>query len=322
MVRALVMGLVLAVGSSVAIAQQPNPEGAKLFEDGRELAKAGKYAEACDRFARSLEIDPAIGTQLNYADCHEKMGQHVEAWRLFDGAAEAEKITNPQRAKFARERADALLPKLGVVVLRIATPDAPAIAVSIAGRTMKAAPVLTEIVKPGEVTITVTSSGEPFQRTEKVAAGKTITIDVPAFAEPATVGGGTQAVLEPVAGPVDTGGSRRRSRLLLAYGVGGAGGVALLAGVFIGLRAKNNYNEQFDNMNCTETDGSPVCNDTGFSAQSDAVSLANVGTVLGVGGLALIAGGAVLYFTAPESDVVVTPTATAQSAGISVVGRF
>ena len=182
MVRGLASVLVLMVTTSVASAQ-PDPQGAKLFDEGRALAKAGKYAEACAKFSASLAIDPAIGTQLNYADCNEKLDHNADAWRLFDGAADAEKITNPERAKYARGRADALLPKLGVVIVKLATPDAPMLAVSIGGRTVKPAPVIKEIVDPGQVSITVTAKGTaPFQVNEKVSAGTTATIDVPAFA--------------------------------------------------------------------------------------------------------------------------------------------
>jgi hypothetical protein len=115
-------------------------------------------------------------------------------------------------------------------------------------------------------------------------------------------------------------GERRRSRVLLAYGVGGAGALALITGVIVGVKAKGDYNAQIDNANCTD-DSPPMCNDAGFAAQNDAVSLANVGTGFGVAGIVLVGAGAALFLTAPR-DVVVTPTATASSAGISVVGRF
>ncbi|HUS27770.1 MAG TPA: tetratricopeptide repeat protein, partial [Kofleriaceae bacterium] len=67
MVRALAafVGLAL-VGSSPALAQ--NAEGARLFEEGRALAKDGKYVEACATFEKSLQLDPAPGTKLNYGD--------------------------------------------------------------------------------------------------------------------------------------------------------------------------------------------------------------------------------------------------------------
>jgi tetratricopeptide (TPR) repeat protein len=311
MVRGRASVLVLVTATAVASAQA-NPQGAKLFEEGRTLAKAGKYAEACAKFAASLEIDPAIGTQLNYADCHEKQGHNAEAWRLFDGAADAEKITNPERAKFARSRADALLPKLGVIVLKLATPDAPMLAVSINKRTLKAAPVIKEIVEPGEAAITVTAQGAaPFQATPKVEPGSTQEITVPAF--------GSAAIDTPVSGPeTHTKLRRKRSRVLLGYGLGGGGVVALGASVFIAMKAKSDYDKQESNGNCV--DG--TCNGEGFKAQNDAISLANVGTVIGIGGLALIGAGVAVILTAPTEGVVVAPTATASSAGISVVGRF
>jgi tetratricopeptide (TPR) repeat protein len=316
MVRAV--ALVVSLASCAVAAAQPDPEGARLFEQGRALARDGKYAEACEKFARSLELDPAIGTQLNYADCHEKLGRHAEAWRLFDGVADAEKITNPTRARFARERADALLPKLGVIVLELATPDAPRLAVSIGGRKLEPAPVIREIVAPGDVAIAVTvATGAPFQRTERVDAGKTVTIEVPAFAA-------DPAIAEP-SGPraETTGGQRRRSRVLVAYGVGAAGALSLVSGVVVGLRARGDYNAQFEGAmpNCVDLASGPVCNEAGFAAQNDAISLANVGTVLGVVGIAAIAGGAVLYLTAPK-DVAVAPSVSAQSAGVSLIGRF
>src|SRR6185436_19935330 len=184
MVRALVSVFVLVAATTLASAQQPapNPEAAKLFEEGRDLAGKGQYAAACEKFQKSLDLDPAIGTTLNFADCHEKQGHNVIAWRLFDNAADAEKMTNPERAKYSRGRADALLTKLGVVILKIATPDAPMLAVSIAGRNVKPGAIVKEIVDPGEVAIAVTAQGAPpFQRSEKVGAGKSVTIDVPPF---------------------------------------------------------------------------------------------------------------------------------------------
>jgi len=317
--RALLASVFLLVWTAIATAQgQPNPQGAVLFEEGRALAKDGKYAEACAKFEKSLELDPAIGTQLNYADCHEKLNHVAQAWRLFDSAADAEKITNPERAKFSRSRADSLLAKLGVVVLKLATPDAPMIAVSIGGRTVKPAPVIKEIVDPGDVVVNVTAQNvKPFQKTEKITAGKTVTIEVPALD-----GTSTTVITPPdTAGPADDQSAKRKSRLILSYAVGGAGAVALITGIVLGVKARGDYNAEFDNGNCQESNNE--CNDVGFAAQEDAISLANVGTVAGIAGIVLVGAGAALYFTAPKVETVaVTPTATATSAGIALVGRF
>lgn len=311
--RELALVIVVALAAPAG-AQTPNREGAKLFEEGRALAKAGKHEQACAKFAKSLALDPAIGTQLNYADCHEKLGQYVDAWRIFDSAADAEKITNPERAKFARGRADALLPKVGIVVIEVQTPISPQLAITIGGRAVKAAAVIREIVEPGPVEISArAASGDPFQATETVAAGKTVKVSIPAFADR----GGSMAE-SPAGEPRAV---RRPSRVYLAYGVGGMGVLSLATGIVVGLAAKGNYDAQFDSGNCQRIEPNSVCNAEGFAAQNSARSLGTIGTVLGVGGLAMIAGGAVLFLTAPR-DLVIIPTMTAQSAGLAVVGNF
>jgi tetratricopeptide (TPR) repeat protein len=295
---------------AVASANAPVTEATKLFEQGRALAKQGKYAEACERFEKSLELDPAIGTQLNYADCHEKLGRHVEAWRLFDAAADAEKMTKPERAKYARERADALLPKLGVIVLKLATPDVAGLSISIGGRSVEPAGTVREIVEPGSVPMVISVAGRvQLEETRRIAAGKTLTIDLPAFdATPETV-------------PDTTSKRRRPSRVYLAYGIGGFGAASFVTGVVLGFSAKNKYEAQFTNHNCMDADSAPICNEVGFDEQNAALQRATMGTVFGIGGLVLLASGAVLFVTAPR-DLVIAPTATLQSAGLSLVGSF
>lgn len=287
----------------------PDPEGARLFEKGRALAKEGNYDEACKTFAKSLEIDPAIGTKLNYADCHEHLAQLAEAWRLFDEVAEAEKITNPSRAKYARERADKLLPKVGVVILEVATPSVSGLTIKVGDHEVIPAATVHEIVDPGTVEITAhAQSGEPFSDSETVAAGQTITIKVPAFPDATPPTTETHSV-------------RRRSRVYLAYGLGAGGVLALASGVLVGVTAKGDYQAQLDNGECNLVDGSPVCSRMGYDEQQRARRLASVGTWLGVGGIALLAAGTAVFLTAPR-DLVVTPTADATSAGVAVVGNF
>src|SRR4051812_15218187 len=96
MVRALAAIVGLALVSSTAHAQ--NAEGAKLFEEGRALAADKKWVEACAKFEKSLELDPAPGTKLNYGDCHEHLGHLAQAYRLFMEVSEADKTANPDRA--------------------------------------------------------------------------------------------------------------------------------------------------------------------------------------------------------------------------------
>src|SRR3954463_3074713 len=108
MVRAMAafVGLVVATASAAAFAQNVG-EAATLFEEGRALAKDGKYVEACDKFAKSLTFDPAPGTKANFADCHEHLGHNAQAYHLFVEVYEADKGANPERSKYAKGRADA-----------------------------------------------------------------------------------------------------------------------------------------------------------------------------------------------------------------------
>ena len=302
----MVRTLVLVVGLTAIAAAQPSPQSTKLFEEGRALAKEGKWSEACDKFAKSLELERAPGTLLNYGDCHEHLGHLALAWRLYDEAST--KDSNAERSRFARQRADAVLLKVGTIVVKMATPSAPGLSLTIAGRITQPAAEVRELVDPGEVVVEVSAPNmQPVRKTERIDGGKTIVIDVPALQPVVRVE--TQTTTE-----------RRHSRVIAAYALGGIGGVSLITGVVLGVVARAQYQSAFSSGDCME--GSPpMCNIDGFNSQNNAITVAQVGTVFGIGGLVLIGAGAVVFLTAPR-DVVVVPTATTQSAGLAVVGRF
>jgi len=62
--------VVIGVAVAATAHAQPVPggqaaEGARLFEEARVLVKEGKFAEACEKFTQSYQLDRAAGTQLN-----------------------------------------------------------------------------------------------------------------------------------------------------------------------------------------------------------------------------------------------------------------
>lgn len=341
-----VLVVLVGLGSIGNVASADNTANAtKLFSEAVALKDAGKYAEACGKFAESFEVDkqagrPAPGTQLNLGECAEREGQLRKAYLLFDDAAadysrrmkaaEASIAKDPNSAelkrdfdraqagmKLARERATALGPKLAKVVVRIAEPNAAGLSVKIGDRTVAPAAEVVDYFDTGNVAITVSAPGhEPFTTSARAESGKAIVVDVPSLARVS----GARPIAEPSA-PTPPTSRRQRKRVLIAASVGGGGVVVLGISTVLGLGAKSDYNDAKEP--CASVDGKLVCpTQADRDAVASAFRKADVATVLGIGGLALVGVGAYLYFTAPREGVVVTPMASSSAAGVSISGRF
>jgi len=125
----LAMVLLAIVGPLRA---QPQPEAKKasaadraaaqaLFDEARQLMKGSKYKAACPKLQESMRLDPAIGTQLNLANCFEQIGKTASAWINFiEAAAAAKKADQPKRVKVAKKRAAALKPRLSRMKIIVA----------------------------------------------------------------------------------------------------------------------------------------------------------------------------------------------------------
>ncbi|HTR49261.1 MAG TPA: hypothetical protein VMJ10_01060, partial [Kofleriaceae bacterium] len=199
---------------------QPAPtEADRLFEEGRALAGEKKFAEACDRFQKSFDLDHATGTELNLADCHQQLGHLRKAWELFTSAAdEFERAGNAARTKFARDHADAVAAKLATVVVHVPQPMPTGFAVTIAGRVVQPRPEIRELVEAGDVEITAAAPGRAgFVTKRQAVSGATLELDVPALAEQMISSQVHEVVTE-----------RRRSRVHLAWA---AGGVAIASAI-------------------------------------------------------------------------------------------
>lgn len=318
MIRTAVATLLLqAVLLAAPASAQPGGEADKLFEEGRALAKDGKYAEACDRFARSFEIDRAPGTQLNLGDCHEAQGHIREARRLFEEAAASFEKLGDKRVDFARKRAAAVTAKLVTVIVKVDEPDRERLRVTIAGREVPASAEIKDQLDPGDVEVTATLPDQPpFTTTVKGIPGATLVVTVPKFG---SAGGGPN--VGPITGPGER--TRRdRTRVRVAWALAGGGGVAGLAAIALTLKARGDYNSAADGADCDRVSGGIVCNDAGDAAIADAQGLADIGTGAAIAAGALIAAGLVVYVTAPREPVRIAPTATANSVGLSFTRRF
>jgi len=331
----LAMGLSAAV-SQPALAQNQKKGGAfaeALFRNGQSLMKAGKFHEACEKFAASYEIDPAVGTLLNLAVCHEKEGRSATAWNEFlEVAAKATQTGQKEREGFARTRAKALEQALLRVAVAVPRPT-PGLEVTVDGNPLPQAAWDSEMpLDPGEHRIEAKASGYKGwdQALTVSAAQRHQRVEVPALeavAEPPVnletrrAEGVAPGGLEPEKGAtgVDTAVSRPASkfpRRLVGYVLDGAGGAMIVGGVISGILAKKSY-DQAKSATTTAT-----FNDAKSSTRTRAV-VADV--LYGAGAVTLGVG---LYFTltSPRSTSTASAAVTAapipNGGAVMIVGGY
>jgi hypothetical protein len=285
------------------------------------LAKAGKYVEACDRFAKSLSLERTIGTELNLADCQEHLGHFREAWGLYIAAAgESETSDDPMRVSSApkvRALATKLEPKMTAVTVKVAQPTLAGLVITISGRATQPVAEIHEHADPGAIDVIATAPNLPsFKKTETGIAGATVTVEIPVLDK-------TVPVVRPLPQPrAEIAGQRAPARVHLAYGLAAGAGASAIASLAFSLVGRSHYNQTADGANCTHVPGGIMCNDTGKADIKSAQRLADVGTGFAIGSAALLGAAAIVYFTAPYTRLDVSPTATEKSVGVLVGGRF
>jgi hypothetical protein len=170
----------LVVVAMTARAHADDTVAATAFNQAAAFEAQGKWAEACPLYETSYRADPQIGVLLHLAICHEQIGKLASAWSEFTDAADLAKSRHDPREQTARDRANALAPKLAK--LYIAPPSQP-----IAGMVVKRDGVdVTALVgtqapiDTGDHTIELAAPGYlPWTKTVTIAAQATATVDLP-----------------------------------------------------------------------------------------------------------------------------------------------
>ncbi len=329
------MGAMLGSAFVTAATAQAEPSRADrataetLFENGTELMTQGKFAQACEKFEGSLELDAALGTMLRLADCYDRIGRTASAWALFqDAASEAHTHGEPEREQMANERVADLEPRLSRVKLEN-HPQNTGLSLTIRIGDSKIPRTSLDAalpLDPGLERIEVSASGhQSFQTTLQVKTGPSLqTLDIPALATtrvasaPAPFGSNSKDA------PSSSAGSTQRT---LGWVTGGVGLAALGAGGFFAYRAHTVNQESL--VHCRPQDDS-ACDATGVEQRNRAQGLATAATVTAVAGGAFLAGGIVLVLTAPsnskkseaETDVRLVGSVAAHGGGMRLFTRW
>jgi serine/threonine-protein kinase len=103
-----------------AIAQTLDKSAAvTLFDEAQQLMEAGRYAEACPKYAESNRLDAQLGVLLHLADCYEKTGKLASAWVCFRDAADLADRRADERSLTAKQRAQALESRLSRLTVTV-----------------------------------------------------------------------------------------------------------------------------------------------------------------------------------------------------------
>jgi len=271
-----------------------------LFQQAAELMEQKRYGEACEQFAASQELDPALGTTLYLADCYEQSGKTASAWALFQEAADgARRAQQADREQIANERAASLKGRLSKLELRVAPARRiPGLELRVNDAPVPSASWNTALpVDPGQARVEARAPGKkPWSVTVKVADGPSSqVVEVGALADaPQSMSTDSASVLSDKLAPRDPGATQRT----IGYVVGAVGVVGLAVGGYFGYRALD-LNKQ-SKAECRADDPN-ACTSEGAATRKDAQTAATVSTVASIGGGALLASGLTLVFTAPSA---------------------
>jgi len=316
-----------------------------LFNDGQKLFDAGKIHEACEKFQESYTQDPAIGTMINLARCHEKEGKTASAWAEYKTVETlASRANQGQRQQYAHDEAAKLEPTLHQLVLNVKFPvEGMELSrnTTVVGKALWGEKIP---VDPGDVVLKATAPNKkPWSQTVHLAAGPGVDhFDIPALEDApvdTTPKDGKNTVI------ITSGGWTTQKYVgLIAAGAGvvtaGIGAGVFALGYSEDSKSKDSQKaadaEQLANPQC-KTTGKP---DSTTCPQSYSVythheafktDVNSIAIPLFIAGGVLLVGGAVVFFTAKPAETTktvektslhVVPVWTPSQSGLAVLGTF
>ena len=329
----LTLGALFIAGSASAEPGATEKATAEaLFQQGTELMAEKQFAAACEKFAGSQQLDPALGTVLRLADCNDRIGKSASAWAMFkEGASMARSRGEPERQRIADERALDLEKRLSRLEIKLESRNVPGgYELKLNGVSIPRATWDTPLpVDPGRQKLEASAPGRvTWTGSVEVPEGPaTRSIEIPALAmkpasaEPATSGltaGGSMSPSRDSTSPANT-------QKTLGFVLGGLGVVGLGVGGFLGYQA---YSKNQDSLALCRADDPNACTADGKSLRDDARGAAMGSTIALAAGGALAVGGLVLILTAKSeprhagSDLRVSTGLVGRGPGISLEGAW
>ena len=277
-----------------------------LFDEGRELMQSGRPSEACPRFEESDRLEPGLGTRFHLAACYEATGKLASAHTLFlEVAAEAKQRGQEERERVARQKAEALEPRLSRLTVDVPFASSPELRIERDGTPIGTAQWgLAVPVDPGRHRVSASAPGRTPWSTEVVVAadGAFARVEVPPLVDT------SQSFFAPTTRKIG----------LAALGVG-VGTIALGSVFTVQALSKKDAS---DRAGCSDdTCSTPE----GVALRRQAIAAGNRATwAMSIGAVGLGAAAALFWLvpTGEEGSLEVTPAADPQGASLYVNGTF
>ncbi|WP_052376556.1 tetratricopeptide repeat protein [Chondromyces apiculatus] len=328
---ALSLGLLTATSAHAQSADAQTAATAQsLYDQASADMDAGQFARACPKLEEVTRLIPdGLGAKLTLAECYEKAGRLASAWAQYTLVETlAARAGQAERAQQAATTAAALKPRLATLTVEVPEEvrSVTGLAITRDGVTLGEAQWgVTLPIDAGAHTLVATAPGrKPWKEAVQVSGeGAKVAVTV----KPLQVEVAAPAPVQAPPPPADTVSERpwQRPVALAAMGVGviGVGVGAGLGGMAI---ARNNES------NDGHCDVENYCSQEGVDLRNQAIAFGTGATIAMIAGGALLAGGAVLWFTAPTAPSSAkekvagkgsTPTRVAVTpGGVLVQGRW
>ena len=283
-----------------AHAQQDGPSDSEraaaqvLFDEARTLMADESYQQACKKFAESYRLDAALGTQLNLANCYEKLGRTASAWINFvEAATRAQQAGQQSRVDVAKERAAALEERLSKMKIVVSEAH-PGLTITRGGDSVGEAQWGVMMpVDPGEHLIEAKAPGKlPWRKKVKLEGdAEQLEVTLPPLRD--------APVEETPPEEATPEGNDSDAQRVGGFVSGAVGIVGVGLGVAFGVLAMT---KQDDSLAFCEANDDNRCTADGVALRDDALTFAHVSTAgFVVGGVGVVLG-IILVATAPSGD--------------------
>lgn len=325
LVASLLAAAVGLAGPTARASDESREKAAQeFFVQAMRLMQAKKYADACEKFARSQELDPGMGTQFRLAECYEKLGRLATAYEQYLAVADAaQEAGKKDRETVARKRADALEPRVArlTIVISPALLEVPGLEVvrdgTVVPKELWGTP---SYIDPGDHVVIIKATGRlPLESKLWAEGAARLVVNITSLEKP-----------PPVAAP-----PRSKTPAIIMAAGGGLG--IILGATFLGVRAAK-ISEAEGLRDTIKAAGGHCRVDRApqFAAQCESLSSAtSTGDGLGtasilsfaLGAGALGAAGVYLLWPEPKAqhtgfNVQLIPSVTPNSGGLTVMGTF